>query len=137
MSLKDCRVIELPTFTERRGSLTVIEDELPFEIKRVFYLYDFSAAESRGGHAHKSCHQFLICLSGTCNVGLDDGIVKRAVHLANPREGLYVPPMIWVDVDTRDLYAVCLALCSDKYDEADYIRDYKEFLDENTSHHRL
>lgn len=132
MSLKDCRIIQLPKITDDRGSLTFIEggEHVPFEIKRVFYLHDFSAAESRGGHAHKTCHQFLVSLSGCCNVRLDDGIVTAIMHLGDPSEGLYVPPMIWVNVSTPDLCAVCLVLCSDRYDEADYIRDYKEFLDE-------
>jgi len=130
MSLRECSLIELPKITDSRGSLTVIEDEIPFEIKRVFYLYDSPAEVSRGGHAHKTCHQFLICLVGSCNVRLDDGTTRGTMRLNRPWRGVYIPPMIWVDVYSYDLDTVLLVLCSEKYDEGDYIRDHKEFVDE-------
>ena len=127
-SINDCRVIELPRITDQRGSLTVIEggQHIPFEIKRVFYLYDVSASAVRGAHAHKTLHQLLVCVTGSLDVRANE----KAYHLSVPWEGLYIPPMTWVDVFNFAPGSICLVLCSEKYDESDYYRVYKEFLDE-------
>jgi len=113
-----------------RGNLTIVENNkhVPFEIKRVFYIYDVPTAESRGAHAHKTLHQFLVCLSGSFDVELDDGHAKKVKHLNRPWEGLYIPPMIWAAETNFDPSTVCLVLCSGIYNKDDYIRDYQEFL---------
>jgi hypothetical protein len=127
--VSDCVLIEFPTVPDPRGSLTFLEGarHIPFEIKRVFYLYDVPTAESRGAHAHRTLQQVLICLAGSIDVDLDDGFEHRMVHLNRPWMGLYIPPMIW-DTETRFAPGtVCLVLASGYYDEADYLRDYDEF----------
>jgi dTDP-4-dehydrorhamnose 3,5-epimerase-like enzyme len=128
--VKQCRIIDLPKITDPRGNLSFIEGgrHIPFEIKRVFYLYDVPTGEDRGAHAHKKLHQFLICLSGSFDVLLDDGYEKQSVHLNRPWKGLHIPPMIWASEVNFDPGSVCLVLASDLYDESDYIRDYQEFL---------
>ena len=102
-------------------------EHIPFSIKRVFYVYDVPTAESRGAHAHKTLEQFLICLSGSFDVELDDGKKKKKVHLNRPWEGLYIPPMIWAAETNFDPGTVCLVLCSALYCKDDYIRDYEIF----------
>lgn len=128
--LDDCRVIDLPKITDARGNLTFVEGNhhVPFDIRRVFYLYDVPTAESRGAHAHREQHQFLVCLSGSFDVELDDGGGRRTVHLNRPWKGLHVPPSIWAAEVNFDANTVCLVLASDAYRESDYIRDYREFL---------
>lgn len=113
-----------------RGSLTFVEsdNQLPFAIQRVFYLYDVPTGEGRGAHAHKTLHQFLICLSGSFDVLLDDGTAQTAVHLNRPWQGLHIPPMIWAAERNFDPGSLCLVLASASYDEADYLRDYDQFL---------
>ncbi len=130
MHINDCRLIELPKISDPRGNLTFVEgmQHIPFEIKRVFYLYDVPTGADRGAHSHKQLHQFLICLSGSFDVLLDDGNQKKIVHLNRPWRGLYIPPMIWAAEINFDPSSVCLVFASDKYDEADYIRDYQQFL---------
>lgn len=130
MNVSDCKVIDLPRMLDVRGSLTFVEagNHIPFDIKRVFYLYDVPTAEGRGAHAHKTLHQFLICLSGSFDVHLDDGITKCDVHLNRPWQGLHVPPMIWASEVNFDPGSVCLVLASMHYDELDYIRDYDAFI---------
>ena len=130
MSIADCHVIDLPRITDPRGDLTFIEENrhIPFAIKRVFYLYDVPTGEDRGAHAHKQLHQFLICLSGSFDVELDDGMNKTTVHLNRPWKGLHIPPMIWAAEVNFDPGSICLALASDFYNEADYYREYDEFL---------
>jgi dTDP-4-dehydrorhamnose 3,5-epimerase-like enzyme len=130
MSIQDCRVIELPKITDPRGNLTFIEGNrhIPFEIKRVFYLYDVPTGDSRGAHAHRTLEQCLICLSGSFDVTLDDGFEKKLVHLNRPWECLYIPPMIWAAEVDFDPGSVCLVLTSQEYDESDYYRDYDEFI---------
>lgn len=128
--LESCRIIELPKITDPRGNLTFLEENkhIPFEIKRVFYIYDIPTGQSRGAHAHHTLHQFIICLSGSLNVNLDDGNSKKTIHLNRPWQGLYIPPMIWgseTDFDTGTIYVV---LASDFYNESDYYRDYELFL---------
>ncbi|EGJ11387.1 MULTISPECIES: FdtA/QdtA family cupin domain-containing protein [Rubrivivax] len=131
MPLSDCKLISLPKVQDPRGNLTFIEGQshVPFEIKRVFYLYDIPTGEDRGAHAHKELHQFLICLSGSFDVSLDDGVSKQVVHLNRPWIGLHIPPMIWASEINFDPGSVCLVLASTPYNEADYYRDYQQFLD--------
>lgn len=126
----DCKVIELPKITDPRGNLTFIEGEhhVPFSIRRVFYLYDVPTGSDRGAHAHRECHQFLICLSGSFDVALDDGREQRTVHLNRPWQGLHIPPHIWASEVNFDPGSVCLVLASELYNESDYIRDYPTFL---------
>lgn len=132
MKVSDCRVLELPRRQDVRGSLTFVEGGLhvPFNIQRVFYLYDVPTAEGRGAHAHRQLHQFLICLSGSFDVCLDDGINTETVHLNRPWQGLHVQPMIWASEINFDPGSVCLVLASMPYEEGDYIRDYQVFLSE-------
>lgn len=130
-SINDCKVVTLPKITDPRGNLTFVEKDLhiPFDIKRVFYLYDVPTEESRGAHAHKTLHQFIICLSGSFDVAIDDGEFQVKIHLNRPWKGLHIPPMIWAAEINFDPGTVCLVLASDKYDESDYIRDYQHYLD--------
>jgi dTDP-4-dehydrorhamnose 3,5-epimerase-like enzyme len=130
VSINDCNVASLPKVVDPRGALTFIESgkHIPFDIKRIFYLYDVPTEESRGAHAHKELHQFLICLSGSFDVAIDDGRAQSRVHLNRPWKGLHVPPMIWAAEVNFDPGTVCLVLASDVYRESDYIRDYDTFL---------
>jgi len=130
VSVYDCSVIELPRIYSRQGNLTPVHEyeDVPFKIERVFYLYDIPGGEDRGAHAHKECHQFLIAASGSFEIVLDDGKNKRTVVLNRPYYGLYLPPGIWAAEQGFSSGAICLTLTSHKYDENDYIRDYKEFL---------
>lgn len=130
-TIYDCSMIELPKIeSKRQGNLTVVEGEnnLPFDVQRVFYLYDIPGGEVRGAHAHKECHQFLIAASGSFEVVLDDGINKRTILLNRPYYGLHIPPMIWAHEQGFSSGAICLVLTSHKYNEADYIRDYQDFI---------
>lgn len=130
ISVYDCSVIELPKINNRAGNITPITNniELPFEIKRVFYLYDIPGGADRGAHAHKECHQFLIAASGSYEVELNDGKLKRTVKLTQPYFGLHIPPGIWAAEKSFSSGAICLVLASHVYDEKDYIREYTEFL---------
>ena len=123
-------MINLPKISDPRGNLTFMEGgrNIPFEIKRIFYIYDVPTASDRGAHAHKSLHQFLICLSGSFDVAIDDGHEKKVIHLNRPWNGLHIPPMVWASEINFDPGTVCLVLTSDFYDEADYIRNYDEYL---------
>ena len=129
MSLSDCKIIDLPKIEDRRGNLTVIEGKrhIPFEIKRVYYLYDVPGGETRGGHAHKILQQFVIAASGSFDVMLDDGFTRTRYHLNRSYFGLYIPQMIWRELDNFSSGSVCLALASEYYDEADYIRDHEDY----------
>jgi hypothetical protein len=126
----DCNLLYLPKIGNRSGHITPIHNnqEIPFEIKRVFYLYDIPGGESRGAHAHKECHQFLVAASGSFEILLDDGKSKRLVHLNRPYMGLHIPPQIWASEINFSSGAICLVLASHTFDEADYIRNYDEFL---------
>lgn len=127
----DCSVIEFSKHhSDRKGNITVVENnkEIPFEVKRIFYLYDIPGGESRGAHAHKECHQFLIAASGSFEVILNDGKVERAICLNQPCKGLHIPSGVWASEVNFSSGAICLVLASHKYDECDYIRDYNEFL---------
>jgi hypothetical protein len=116
--------------TNRSGNITVLHGdvELPFAIQRVFYLYDVPGGESRGAHAHKLCHQFLIAVSGSFEVLLDDSKTKRLVQLNRPYFGLHIPPFIWSSEINFSSGSICLVLTSERYSENDYIRDYDEFI---------
>ena len=129
-TINDCKVVALPKINDPRGSLTFIEgcNHIPFDIKRVFYLYDVPTEESRGAHSHHNLHQFLICLSGSFDVAIDDGEFQATIHLNRPWKGLHVPPMIWAAEVNFDPGSVCLVLASDSYKQDDYIRDYDQFL---------
>lgn len=127
----DCRIIELDKHhSDRKGNLSVVENgkDVPFSVKRVYYLYDVPGGESRGGHAHKALRQLIVAVSGSFSVTLDDGKDKKTFVLNRPYQGLLVVPGIWRTLDDFSSGSVCLVLASEKYDEGDYIRDYEEFL---------
>ena len=128
-NVDDCQLVELPKITDLRGNLTFAEGDrhVPFPIRRVFYLYDVPTGASRGAHAHREQHQFLVCLSGSFDVMLDDGSRQNLVHLNRPWKGLHIPPMIWAAEVNFDPGTVCLVLASDLYREPDYVREYDEF----------
>jgi hypothetical protein len=130
MNIDNCKIVELPKITDPRGNLTFIEggDHIPFDIQRVYYLYDVPGGAERGGHAHKGLHQLIIAMSGSFDVVLDDGKNKKRVHLARSYYGLYVCPMIWRELDNFSSGSVCMVLASNKYDESDYYRDYGQFM---------
>jgi hypothetical protein len=130
MQIADCHLIDLPKIAEARGNLTFIEGgrHVPFEIKRVYYLYDVPGGAERGGHAHKALHQLIVAMSGSFDIVLDDGRQKKRIHLNRSYYGLYVCPMIWREMDNFSSGAVCLVLASNLYEESDYFRDYSDFL---------
>lgn len=130
MSIKDCKIVDLPKISDPRGNLSFIEggQHIPFDIKRVYYLYDVPGGSDRGSHAHKKLHQFIVAMSGSFDVVLDDGKQKHRFHLNRSHYGLYVCPMMWRDLDNFSSGAVCMVLASEHYDEADYIRDYDQFF---------
>lgn len=132
MPIENCKIIELPKITDPRGNLSFIEggQHIPFDIKRVYYLYDVPGGSDRGSHAHKNLHQFIVAMSGSFDVVLDDGTEIKRFHLNRSYYGLYVCPMMWRDLDNFSSGAVCMVLASLHYNEADYIRDYVEFMDE-------
>ena len=131
ISVFDCSVVDLGKVSFDAGNITIVENNanFPFKVKRVFYLYDISAGESRGAHSHYECHQFLIAASGSFEVSLDDGKFKRQVFLNSPDIGLHILPGIWASEVNFSSGAICLVLASHEYDESDYIRDYNEFLE--------
>lgn len=128
----DCTMVELDKHhSNRKGNLTVVENgqTLPFDVKRVYYLYDIPGGENRGAHAHKDLSQLIIAASGSFTVTLDDGKCKRSFFLNRPYQGLYVKPGMWRDLDDFSSGAVCMVLASEVYQKEDYIRDYKEFIE--------
>lgn len=127
----DCEVIELQRIQNRSGNITVTENmkDIPFNVNRIFYLYDIPGGESRGAHAHKECHQFLIAASGSFEVLLDDGKVKKTIFLNQPFRGLHIPPGVWASENNFSSGSICMVLASEVYKEEDYIRDYDKFLD--------
>ncbi len=131
MNVFNCSILTFPKIKNRAGNITPLHSgiEVPFQIKRVFYLYDIPAGESRGAHAHKNCHQVLIAASGSFEVLLDDGNTQRQVMLNRPFYGLHIPPGIWASEINFSSGSICLVLTSHNYDAADYIRDYPEYLD--------
>jgi len=126
----DCSIIQIDNHHHEKGNLSVIENgkTVPFEVKRVYYLYDVPGGESRGGHAHKELRQLIVAASGSFNVTLDDGNVKRTLTLNRPYQGLLIVPGIWRELDDFSSGSVCLVLASHLYDASDYIRDYNDFL---------
>ena len=127
----DCTVIQLPRLQhERAGNITPISNniQVPFEIKRIFYIYDIPGGEDRGAHAHKECHQFLVAASGSFEIELDDGNIKRTVVLNRPYYGLHIPPGIWAAEKGFSSGAICLVLASENYSENDYLRSYESFI---------
>lgn len=130
MALSDARIIELRRIANPKGNLTPIEAQVdvPFDIKRVYYLYDVPGGEDRGGHAHRVLHQFIVAASGSFEVVLDDGIERKSFFLNRSWYGLYVPPMSWRELTNFSSGSVSLVLASELYDELDYIRDYQQFV---------
>ncbi len=122
-------LVDIPRITDPRGNLAVIEkDTLPYKAQRVYYLYDVPSDAYRGGHSHKECMEFLVALSGSFDVVLDDGTNKKRVTLNKPNKGLLIPTGMWRELEDFSSGAVCLVLASHAYEEADYIRDYDAFL---------
>ncbi len=130
MPIDDCRIIELPKISDPRGNLTFVESErhIPFDIKRIYYLYDVPGGAERGGHGHINLQQFIVAMSGSFDVILDDGVNQKRIHMNRSYYGLYVCPMMWRDITNISSGAVCLVLASEYYDEVDYLRNYDEFL---------
>jgi hypothetical protein len=131
VTVYDCSVITLKQIQNRAGNITPVTgcENLPFEIRRVFYIYDIPGGEDRGAHAHRECHQFLVAASGSFEIEMDDGVNKRTVALNRPYYGLHIPPGIWAAEKGFSSGAVCLVLVSHLYNEHDYIRDYTQYLE--------
>lgn len=129
MGLELCRFIELPIIHDPRGNLTFAESgrHIPFDIKRVYYLYDVPGGATRAGHGHKALHQLVIAMSGSFDIVLDDGSRTRRYHLNRSYYGLYIAPMMWREIDNFSSGSVCMVLASEFYDEADYFREYADF----------
>jgi dTDP-4-dehydrorhamnose 3,5-epimerase-like enzyme len=130
-TIYDCMLLTLPKNHQLNGNLTSITNskEVPFDIKRIYYLYDVPGGNSRGGHAHKDLYQIMIALSGSFTVTLDDGNLKRSFLLNQPYQGLLIPPGLWRDLDNFSSGSICMVLASELYDENDYFREYEKFLD--------
>ena len=130
MPINDVKLMELPRINDHRGNLTFIESgrHIPFEIKRTYYLYDVPGGAARAGHGHKALHQLMIAMSGSFDITLDDGFEKKVISLNRSYNGLYIPPMMWRDLDNFSSGAVCMVLASAFYDEGDYFRNYDDFL---------
>lgn len=130
MSIHDCKLIKLPKISDPRGNLTFVEGQhhIPFDIQRVYYLYDVPGGAERGGHAHKALQQLIIAISGSFDIHLDDGVERKTIHLNRGYDGLLIPTMIWREIDNFSSAAVCLVLASERYDESDYYRDHDEFV---------
>lgn len=128
--LSICQIVDLPKISDPRGNLTFIEGKrhIPFDIQRIYYLYDVPGGSERGGHAHKALSQLIIAISGSFDIHLDDGNRKKTIHLNRSYEGLYICPMIWREIDNFSSGTVCMVLASSYYDESDYYRVYDEFI---------
>ena len=131
-NIDSCKIIDLPKISDPNGNLTFIESNkhIPFEIKRVYYMYDIPGGSFRGAHAHKNLHQLIIAMSGSFDIEIDDGERKKRFHLNRSYYGLYVPPMMWRLLDNFSSGVVCMVLASEFFDEGDYFRDYQEFVTE-------
>jgi len=129
-TIADCQLIDVEKIENRSGNISVLNNGqgLPFQIKRVFYLYDIPGGESRGAHAHRVCHQFLVAASGSFEVLTNDGYDEKLFQLNRSNVGLYIPPGIWASEVNFSSGSVCLVMASDLYDETDYIRDYNELI---------
>jgi dTDP-4-dehydrorhamnose 3,5-epimerase-like enzyme len=130
MTVDECRIIELPKILDPRGNLTFVEEHrhIPFDIKRVFYLYDVPGGETRAGHANRGLQQFIVAMSGSFDVVVEDGFNKKTFSLNRSYFGLYLPGMVWREINNFSSGAVCLVLCDEYYDADDYYRDYEEWL---------
>lgn len=126
----DCSVIQMPKLNSKAGNITVLENKnnIPFSVKRIYYLYDVPGGEARGGHAHYELEQYIIAASGSFDVVLDDGINRRRVTLNRPYMALHIVPGLWRELDNFSSGSITMVLASELYKEMDYIRDYKEFL---------
>ena len=131
MRINNCRVIELPVIHDARGNLSFVEqmNHVPFEFKRIYYLYDVPGGSLRGSHAHKNLHQFLFAVSGSFDLHLDYGLNKKSFHLNRAYQGVYICPMIWRKIDNFSSGSVCMVIASDHYKKSDYIRSYDQFLE--------
>ena len=125
----DCTMVHLPVVYNEAGNITAINNskEIPFDIKRVYYLYDVPGGESRGGHGHKALHQLIIAGSGSFDITVDDGRIRRTFQLNRPNYGLYLPPGLWRELDNFSSGSICLVMASDTYDANDYLRGYDDF----------
>ncbi len=129
-TIADCKLYRLPKLGDRNGHISALNNliEIPFVVKRIFYLYDIPGGESRGAHAHKECHQLIVAAGGSFEVELDDGTAKGLIALNQPDVGLHIPPGIWASEINFSSGSNVLVLASHLYDEADYIRDYREYV---------
>ena len=129
-SIQDCQLIDINQIGDRRGHITAVENhnEIPFDIKRVYYLYDVPSGEERGGHAHKELQQLIVAASGSFDVVVDDGTNKKTFSLNRPNKGLYFPAGLWREINNFSSGATCLVLASHVYQEEDYFRDYKDYI---------
>lgn len=128
--LSEVRIIKTPVLNDRRGNLSFLESrqQVPFDIKRIYYLYDVPSTLTRGGHAHYNLQQVIMAISGSFDIILDDGFNSQRIHLNSPNTCLVLPTMIWRELDNFSLGAVCLVLASEYYSAADYIRNYSDFI---------
>lgn len=129
LHIRGCRLLHLPKIQDPRGNLTFIEGgrHVPFDIARIYYLYDVPGGAQRGGHAHRALRQLIVAVSGSFDILLDDGVQQQRVHLNRPYVGLYLDTMVWRELDNFSSGSVCLSLASTPYEESDYFRDYAEF----------
>lgn len=127
--ISDCKIIDLRKISDPRGNLTPIESfiDVPFQIQRVYYLYDVPGGSDRGGHAHRELEQLIVAISGSFDVTLDDGVIRKKFHMNRPYFGLSVCPMIWREIDNFSSASVCMVIASRKYEEHDYYREYQDF----------
>ena len=129
-TISDCKILEFPRIEDPRGALTFVENsrQIPFNIARIYYLYDVPGGAARAGHSHKALQQVLVAMSGSFDVHVDDGVNRKTYHLNRSYLGLYIPRMIWRELDNFSSGSVCLSLASEFYDESDYYRDYDDYI---------
>lgn len=129
-SVFDCNIIHLPKIHSRQGNITPVQNNvnIPFEVKRIYYLYDIPGGESRGGHGHKELESLIIAVSGSFDVTIDDGFNKKTIQLNRPYLGLNLKPGMWRDISSFSSGAICLVLASQIFDKDDYLRDYDEYI---------
>ena len=127
--IENCRIIDFPKIHDPRGNLTFIEglEHVPFDIKRIYYLYDVPGGAERGGHAHKNLHQVIIAISGSFDITISDGKLSKKFHLNRSYFGLYLCPMMWRELDNFSSGSVCLVLASEVYSESDYLRNFDQY----------